>query len=180
MRLPLKPVGPTRFVGRIRYLSRPCVVYFSRFVPKRPNKLDSSVTSRENLGRVGKMRPPVPLNPSTEENVRRFLSAVPLIATLIVPGIARAQATREVTGKVTQVGTNTPLADATVGVVGSAGGVRTNDRGEYRIRVPQQDVTLLVPAIGFKRGGARVTTTQSSADFALEKDVLQLEGVTVT
>ena len=42
--------------------------------------------------------------------MRRFLSAVPLIAALIVPGVARAQATREITGKVTQVGTNAPLA----------------------------------------------------------------------
>jgi TonB-linked SusC/RagA family outer membrane protein len=108
------------------------------------------------------------------------LSVVPLIATLIVPGIARAQATREITGKVTQAGSNAPLSDATVGVVGSPVGVRTNDRGEYRIRVPQEDVTLLVRAIGFKRGGARVTATQSTADFALDKDVLQLEGVTVT
>jgi TonB-linked SusC/RagA family outer membrane protein len=112
--------------------------------------------------------------------VRRFLSAVPLIASLIVPGVARAQATREVTGKVTQVGTNAPLADATVGVLGSPAGVRTNDRGEYRLRVPQSDVTLIVRAIGFKRGGSRVTATQSTADFSLEKDVLQLEGVTVT
>jgi TonB-linked SusC/RagA family outer membrane protein len=37
-----------------------------------------------------------------------------------------------------------------------------------------------VRAIGFRRGGAAVTRTQSTADFALEKDVLQLEGVTVT
>ena len=112
--------------------------------------------------------------------MRRFLSVVPLVALLMVPGAARAQQTREITGKVTQVGTNAPLADATVGVLGSPAGVRTNDRGEYRIRVPQEDVTLLVRAIGFKRGQARVTAAQSTADFALEKDVLQLEGVTVT
>jgi TonB-linked SusC/RagA family outer membrane protein len=108
------------------------------------------------------------------------LSVVPLIATLIVPGIARAQASREITGKVTQAGTNAPLVDATVGVVGAAGGVRTNERGEYRIRVPQEDVTLLVRAIGYKRGGTRVPTTQTTADFSLDRDVLQLEGVTVT
>jgi TonB-linked SusC/RagA family outer membrane protein len=98
----------------------------------------------------------------------------------LAPGIVRAQATREITGKVVQAGTNTPLADATVGVVGSPAGVRTNDQGVYRIRVPQEDVTLLVRAIGFKRGQTRVTAGQSTADFSLEKDVLQLEGVTVT
>jgi TonB-linked SusC/RagA family outer membrane protein len=115
--------------------------------------------------------------------VRRFLSVVPLVAALLVPGVARAQgqATREITGKVTQAGTNTPVSDATVGLLGSPGGVRTNERGEYRLRVPAtQDVTLLVRAIGFRRGGAAVSRTQTTADFALEKDVLQLEGVTVT
>jgi len=108
------------------------------------------------------------------------LSVVPLVAALLAPGIARAQATREITGKVVQAGTNTPLNDATVGLLGQPAGVRTNERGEYRIRVPQEDVTLLVRAIGFKRGQTRVTASQATADFALEKDVLQLEGVTVT
>ena len=115
--------------------------------------------------------------------MRRFLSVVPLVATLLVPGVVRAQvqSTREITGKVIQAGTNNPVADATVGILGSPGGVRTNERGEYRLRVPAtQDVTLLVRAIGFRRGGAAVPRTQSTADFALEKDVLQLEGVTVT
>ena len=112
--------------------------------------------------------------------MRRVLSVVPLVAALLAPGIARAQATREITGKVVQAGTNTPLNDATVGLLGQPAGVRTNERGEYRIRVPQEDVTLLVRAIGFKRGQTRVTASQATADFALEKDVLQLEGVTVT
>jgi len=110
------------------------------------------------------------------------LSVVPLVAFLAVPGLASAQgqATREITGKVVQAGTNTPLADATVGLLGSPAGVRTNELGQYRIRVPQEDVTLLVRAIGFKRGTTRVTTSQATADFTLERDVLQLEGVTVT
>jgi TonB-linked SusC/RagA family outer membrane protein len=107
-----------------------------------------------------------------------FSTAAALLLT--VASTSAAQATREVTGKVTQAGSSVPLSDATVGILGSPVGVRTNERGEYRIRVPQSDVTLLVRAIGFKRGGARVTATQSTADFALEKDVLQLEGVTVT
>src|SRR5262245_42367813 len=118
--------------------------------------------------------------PARGGNVRRVLSVVPLVAALLAPGIVRAQATREITGKVVQAGTNTPLNDATIGLLGQPAGVRTNERGEYRIRVPQEDVTLLVRAIGFKRGQTRVTASQSTADFALEKDVLQLEGVTVT
>jgi TonB-linked SusC/RagA family outer membrane protein len=73
------------------------------------------------------------------------------------------------------------VPDATVGILGTSGGVRTNERGEYRLRVPAtQDVTLLVRAIGFRRGGASVNRNQTTADVALDKDVLQLEGVTVT
>ena len=78
--------------------------------------------------------------------MRRVLSVVPLVAALLAPGIVRAQATREITGKVVQAGTNTPLADATVGLFGQPAGVRTNEKGEYRIRVPQEEVTLLVRA----------------------------------
>jgi TonB-linked SusC/RagA family outer membrane protein len=59
-------------------------------------------------------------------------------------------------------------------------GVRVNERGEYRVRVPQGDVTLLVRAIGFQRQTRRIPPGDQTADFSLEKDVLQLEGVVVT
>jgi TonB-linked SusC/RagA family outer membrane protein len=87
---------------------------------------------------------------------------------------------REITGTVTVAGAGTPLADAIVGVVGGAGGSRTNDRGEYRLRVPSGDVTIQVRAIGYKRMTQRIDGNATSANFSLEKDVLQLEGVTVT
>jgi len=112
--------------------------------------------------------------------VRKFLSVVPLIAALVVPGVARAQATREITGRVVQSPSGTPLVDATVGVIGAPAGVRTNANGEYRINVPTGDVTLLVRSIGFKRAELKVPSSQSTANFTLDKDVLQLEGVTVT
>ena len=76
--------------------------------------------------------------------MRKILSVVPLIAALVVPGVARAQATREITGRVVQSPSGTPLVDATVGIIGAPAGVRTNANGEYRIEVPTGDVTLLV------------------------------------
>jgi TonB-linked SusC/RagA family outer membrane protein len=91
-----------------------------------------------------------------------------------------AAQTREITGKVTQAGVGTPITEATIGIVGAQLGVRTNEQGEYRIRVPSADAMILVRAIGFKRQTVRVAAGQTTADFALEKDVLQLEGVTVT
>jgi TonB-linked SusC/RagA family outer membrane protein len=91
-----------------------------------------------------------------------------------------AAQTREITGKVTQSASSAPITEATVGLLGSPIGVRTNERGEYRLKVPTGGATVLVRAIGFKRATAQVGASQTTADFALDKDVLQLEGVTVT
>lgn len=110
---------------------------------------------------------------------RRLVSAILALLLTVGGTAASAQGTREITGKITQVG-GAPLAEANITILGQALGVRSNESGEYRIRVPDGDVTLLVRAIGFKRQTVRVSATQTTADFALEKDVLQLEGVTVT
>jgi TonB-dependent starch-binding outer membrane protein SusC len=102
-----------------------------------------------------------------------------LALTLTAATAVGAQGTREITGRIMQTG-GTPLAEATVSVLGQALGVRSSETGEYRLRVPQGEVTILVRAIGFKRQTRQVATTQGNADFTLERDVLQLEGVTVT
>jgi len=89
--------------------------------------------------------------------VRRFfVLAAALLATFAMPASARAQ-TREVTGKVTVAGSGNPLQDAIVGTVGAVGGARTNERGEFRLRVPSGDVTVQVRAIGYKRQTVRVS-----------------------
>ena len=111
---------------------------------------------------------------------KRILFAAVTALLLAVGGqTALAQGAREITGKVTQAG-GQPLQDASVGVLGQAIGIRTNERGEYRLRVPAGEVTVQARAIGFKRVTARLTASQATANFTLEKDVLQLEGVTVT
>ncbi len=109
--------------------------------------------------------------------MRRSAAAALLLCLSSVPLLAQG---REITGKVTDAGTGTPLTEATIGVAGSQVGVRTNERGEYRIRVPAGDITLMARAIGFKRTELKVQSAQSTADFKLDKDVLELEGVTVT
>ncbi len=110
---------------------------------------------------------------------RKLVSAILALFLTVVGTTASAQGTREITGKITQVG-GAPLVDANVSVLGQALGARSNGEGEYRLRVPQGEVTILVRAIGYKRQTTRVGASQSTADFSLEKDVLQLEGVTVT
>lgn len=111
---------------------------------------------------------------------RNLIAAATAALFLAVGGQSvQAQGAREVTGKVTQAGGN-PLQDASVGVIGQAIGTRTNERGEYRLRIPAGEITLQARAIGFKRTTQKLAAGQNKADFALEKDVLQLEGVTVT
>jgi len=107
---------------------------------------------------------------------RTIVQLAAFLACAPVPLLAQ----REITGKVTQAGIGTPITEATIGIVGAQLGVRTNERGEYRLKVPSGDVQILVRAIGFKRQTKIVTASQSSVDFELDKDVLQLEGVTVT
>lgn len=109
----------------------------------------------------------------------RFVLA-PLVAGALLASPLRAQATRDITGKVTVVGTNAPVPEASVSIFGQPVGVRVNERGEYRIRVPAGDVTLLVRAIGFQRLTRLIPPGAQSADFSLEKDPLQLEQVVVT
>jgi TonB-linked SusC/RagA family outer membrane protein len=106
-----------------------------------------------------------------------FVATAAMVA--LLPLDARAQ-TRDVTGKVTVVGTGQPLADATVSIVGQQVGTRTNERGEYRLRVPAGEVSLQARLIGYKRVTVRLAPGATTADFTLERDVLQLEGVTVT
>ena len=96
-----------------------------------------------------------------------------------VPALLAAQ-TREITGRVTAAGSGLPITEATVGLLGAQIGVRSNEKGEYRLKIPAGGATVLVRAIGFKRATALVSASQASANFALDKDVLQLEGVTVT
>jgi TonB-linked SusC/RagA family outer membrane protein len=115
--------------------------------------------------------------------VGRHILRVSAFLALLTPfgSIVAQQPTREVTGRVTQAGTGAPIPDISVGVIGQLVGTRTNDQGEYTLRVPAAgDVSLATRAIGYKRAIRRVAPTESRADFALERDVLQLEAVTVT
>jgi TonB-linked SusC/RagA family outer membrane protein len=105
-----------------------------------------------------------------------FAVAILVAAT---PSSAWAQG-REVTGKVTAFGSGAPLADATVGVAGAQVGARTNAEGVYKLRIPAGEVTIVARAIGYKRNTVKISSSASTLDFTLEKDILQLEGVTVT
>lgn len=111
--------------------------------------------------------------------MRPRVFAVPLLM-LGAAQIAAAQQTRTVTGVVTNAATSQPLEEITVSAAGTNAVTRTNAQGQYRLVVPSGDVTLIARGIGFKRITQRVPAGQTAANFSLEKDVLQLEQVTVT
>ena len=112
--------------------------------------------------------------------MKRVCSSVFSLLLLALCGTSAFAQTREITGRVTSTATGQPLSGAVVGVAGQPSGVRTNERGEFRLPVPAGDVNVAVRAIGYKRAIQRVSSSSSSAEFALEKDVLELEGVIVT
>jgi len=72
------------------------------------------------------------------------------------------------------------LPDVSVGVVGQLVGARTNEKGEFRLRVPSTQVTIMTRALGYKRQQRVLGPNDNTVNFELDKDVLLLEGVTVT
>ncbi len=111
--------------------------------------------------------------------MRRVLSSLVVVGALALPATMHAQ-TRVITGTVTISGTSQPLADVTVSVVGTNTVALTGANGQFRLNAPQGDVTVAARAIGYRRVTTPVPAGQSTVDFALERDVLQLEGVVVT
>ncbi len=109
--------------------------------------------------------------------MRRIVLLAAALMVAASPSLASAQG-REITGKVTSAEGGAPISEAIISLVGQPAGVRTNAAGEYRLRVPTGEASILVRAIGYKRQSVRVTG--ATQDFVLVKDVLQLEGVTVT
>ncbi len=110
----------------------------------------------------------------------RYLKYVALAAMVAVLPLRADAQTRDITGKVTQTGSGISMPDVTVSVVGQQIGTRTNERGEYRLRVPTGEIVIQARQLGYKRLTKRLAPNETTADFVLEKDVLQLEGVTVT
>ena len=104
-------------------------------------------------------------------------SVVSLVLLTFFSTSAFAQA-REITGRVTSTASGQPLSGALVALAGQPSGVRTNEQGEFRLRVPGGDVTIVARAIGYKRATQRIPAgSTTAADFALDKDVLFSEDL---
>jgi TonB-linked SusC/RagA family outer membrane protein len=111
--------------------------------------------------------------------VRRILSTLAIAGAFLLPATGHAQ-TRVITGTVTLAATSQPLPDVSVSAVGVVAATRTAANGTFRLSAPEGVVTVVVRAIGYKRQSKVLQAGQSTADFALEKDVLELESVVIT
>src|SRR5512146_993257 len=101
---------------------------------------------------------------------KSLLTLLTLSAT--VAAAAGAQAGRAVTGRVTERGTDAPIADANVVIVGTQRGTRTDQNGTYRITdVAPGSYTIRVLRLGYGSSSRLVNVTAASdvtADFVLQ------------
>ena len=100
-------------------------------------------------------------------------------------GLARAQQQRPaITGRITERGTSAPIADASIVIVGTQRGARTDDNGSYRITdVAPGTYTLRVTRIGYSASSRQLTVTDAgnaTADFVLQASAVQIDQVVVT
>lgn len=102
------------------------------------------------------------------------------VLALFTASVAEAQG-RRITGLVTAEGTNEPVSNATVTIVGTTVGTYTAEDGRYSVMAPTSGaLSLRVRRIGYQAKTVPVATTQSTANVSLAKDVLQLEAQVVT
>ena len=104
-----------------------------------------------------------------------------LVLFLSIAGFSGVAAqTRNVTGHVTEEGSELPVPSAQVLVKGSAIGTVAGDDGAFSLRVPEGEVVLQVRRIGYQRAEVTVPATQSTVEIRVRKDVLQLDQMVVT
>jgi TonB-linked SusC/RagA family outer membrane protein len=106
-------------------------------------------------------------------------------ALALLTGAGRSLAAQgTVTGRVTSVGTNQPLSDTRVLVIGSTLSATTGDDGRFTLRnVPAGTAQLQVLRVGFqsqKKTAAVTTGGTATVDFTLTVAVAQLEEVVTT
>jgi len=106
---------------------------------------------------------------------------LPLVAACCVPLALAAQQTGTVSGTVAAE-SGTPLAGASVVIVGTVRSVLTNDKGQYRLSVPAGAHTVRARLIGYEAAEQRVTVAAGqtvTADFKLAATPLSLNEVVV-
>src|SRR5215467_3930884 len=106
-------------------------------------------------------------------HVRRVSEFIAVLFLLVGVGHAAA-AQRRVTGKVTEEGTNTPVASATVSVQGTTLVGLSGADGSFAINnVPAGARTLIVRRIGYRRTVVNLTAEATTANVSMAHDPLE-------
>ena len=106
---------------------------------------------------------------------------LPLLTACFVTLPSAAQQTGTVAGTVAAQ-SGTPLAGASVVIVGTVRSVLTNDKGQYRLSVPAGAHTVRARLIGYEAAEQRITVAAGqtvTADFKLAATPLSLNAVVV-
>jgi TonB-linked SusC/RagA family outer membrane protein len=113
--------------------------------------------------------------------VPRPICPIALVLIAILAGSRQAEAqTRAIVGRVVDSASGRVVAAAEVTVARSTITTRTNADGQFSIAAPTDSVTLVVRAIGFRRGEVAVPAETAAVDIRLMPDPFRLEEVVVT
>ncbi|MBA3893972.1 MAG: SusC/RagA family TonB-linked outer membrane protein [Gemmatimonadales bacterium] len=109
---------------------------------------------------------------------QRWWGMVFTLGTLVAPSAA-AQV-RQVAGTVTNSQTGQGIAEATIAVQGTRIAAQAGPDGRYTLNAPDDTLTIVVRAIGFRSRTDTVPPGIATADVTLEPDIFKLEEVVVT
>jgi hypothetical protein len=116
--------------------------------------------------------------------VRTTLVAVGVLACLTPVRSVASQQSGTVRGRVTEAGSQRPVADVQITVVGTGSGALTGQNGQYTIaNVPAGQHTIRVRRLGFTATEKAVTVsagTPVEADFSITQSATQLQNLVVT
>ena len=106
------------------------------------------------------------------------------LATTVATGAGAQERRAAIVGRVTERGTDAPIADANVVIVGAQRGTRTDQNGTYRITdVAPGSYTIRVLRLGYGSSSRLVNvtgTTDVTADFVLQTSAVEIDQVVVT
>ena len=108
----------------------------------------------------------------------RWWGMVVVLGTLVTPSAA-AQV-RQVSGTVTNAQTGQGIAEATISVQGTRIVAQSGPDGRYSFNAPDDTLSLVARAIGFRSLTDTLLMGVETADFSLEPDIFKLEEVVVT
>ncbi len=108
----------------------------------------------------------------------RWWGMVIALGTLVSPS-ATAQV-RQVAGTVTNSQTSQGIAEATIAVQGTRIVAQAGPDGRYTLNAPDDTLTIVVRAIGFRSHTDTIPPGVGTADVGLEPDAFKLEEVVVT